>query len=373
MREAGEVDFCFVFELTQNIGAVELPSLECEIMMNLARFPRIRFAHLPTPLEHLSNLSRALNGPEIWIKRDDCTGMSTGGNKTRKLEFLLAEAKDQGADLVLTQGATQSNHARQTAACAAKMRIDCHLLLEDRTGKTDPHYTSSGNVLLDYLHGASVEYCAANPDMNGELAKVAANFKRQGRRPYVIPGGGSNPTGALGYVNAAIELIAQANDMGLRIDHVVHATGSAGTQAGLIAGLSGIRSGVPLLGISVRAPRDRQEDNVFKLACSTSDLCAIAGAVRREDVIANSDYVGKGYGFSTPDSLDAIQTLARLEGILLDPVYTGKGMAGLIDLIRRGLFKKGQNIVFIHTGGSAGLFGYVDDFGYARSRHAHAA
>ena len=341
--------------------------------MNLARFPRIRFAHLPTPLEHLTNLSRALDGPEIWIKRDDCTGMSTGGNKTRKLEYLLAEARQQGADIVLTQGATQSNHARQTAACAARMRIDCHLLLEDRTGKTDHDYTASGNVLLDFLHGATVENYAANPDMNGELGKVAARFKSEGRKPYLLPGGGSNPTGALGYVNAAIELIAQANDMGLRIDHVVHATGSAGTQAGLIAGLAGIRSGVPLLGIGVRAPRDKQEDNVFKLACATSELCGAAAAVRREDVVANSDYVGKGYGFSTPASLDAIQTLARLEGILLDPVYTGKAMAGMIDLIRKGMFKKGQNIVFIHTGGSAGLFGYVDDFGFSRSRHARAA
>src|SRR6202789_2533491 len=149
------------------------------------------------------------------------------------------EARDQGADIVLTQGATQSNHARQTAACAAKMRIDCHILLEDRTGKTDHDYTESGNVLLDHLHGASVERCAANPDMNGELAKVAARLKSEGRKPYLIPGGGSNPTGALGYVNAAMELIGQANDSGLRIDHVVHATGSAGTQAGLITGLAG--------------------------------------------------------------------------------------------------------------------------------------
>ena len=334
--------------------------------MNLARFPRIRFAHLPTPLEHLPNLSRELNGPEIWIKRDDCTGMSSGGNKTRKLEYLMAEARDQGADIVLTQGATQSNHARQTAACAAKMRVECRLLLEDRTGKTDHDYRQSGNVLLDHLHGATVEHVPSNPDMNAELAKVAAKLKAEGRKPYLIPGGGSNPTGALGYVNAAIELISQANHMGLRIDHVVHATGSAGTQAGLIAGLAGIRSGVPLLGIGVRAPRERQEENVYKLACATADLCGTPGAVKREDVVANCDYVGTGYGFSTPGSLDAIKTLATLEGILLDPVYTGKGMAGFIDLIRKGQFKKGQNVVFIHTGGSVGLFGYVDDFGFGR-------
>src|SRR5271156_4556245 len=330
--------------------------------MNLARFPRIRFAHLPTPLEHMPNLSRALAGPEIWIKRDDCTGMSSGGNKTRKLEYLMAEARDQGADIVLTQGATQSNHARQTAACAAKMRIDCHILLEDRTGKTDHDYTASGNVLLDQLHGASIEHCAANPDMNAELAKVAARLKSEGRKPYLIPGGGSNPTGALGYVNAAMELIGQANDMGLRIDHVVHATGSAGTQAGLVVGLAGIRSGVPLLGIGVRAPRERQEKSVFELACATGDLCGVAGAVARGDVVADCDYVGPGYGISTPASIEAIEMLARLEGILLDPVYSGKAMAGLIDLARKGRFK-GENVVFIHTGGSVGLFGYLSDFG----------
>jgi L-cysteate sulfo-lyase len=332
--------------------------------MNLGRFPRIRLAHLPTPLERLDNLSRWLGGPEIWIKRDDCTGMSTGGNKTRKLEFLLADAREQGADIVLTQGATQSNHARQTAACAAKLGLSCHILLEDRTAKSDHDYRDSGNVFLDHLHGASVEHRGPNPDMQGELEKAAARLRAEGRRPYLIPGGGSNPVGALGYVNAAIELITQANDLGLKVDHVVHATGSAGTQAGLIAGLAGIRSGVPLLGIGVRAPRDKQEENVYKLACATADLCGVSGAVEREEVIANCDYVGTGYGFSTPASVEAIKTLARLEGILLDPVYSGKAMAGLIDLTRKGRFKKGETVVFVHTGGSAGLFGYIGDFGF---------
>ena len=333
--------------------------------MNLARFPRVRLAHLPTPLEHLPNLSRALGGPEIWIKRDDCTGMSSGGNKTRKLEYLLAEAQAEGADIILTQGATQSNHARQTAACAAKLGMACHLLLEDRTLKTAEEYTQGGNVFLDHLHGATVERHPANPDMNGEMLKVAERLKAAGRKPYAIPGGGSNPTGALGYVNAAIELVTQANDAGLRIDHVVHATGSAGTQAGLVVGLAGIRSGVPLLGIGVRAPRERQEENVYRLALATCEKIGVPGAVQREDVVANCDYVGSGYGFSTAGSLEAISMLARLEGILLDPVYSGKGMAGLIDLCRRGFFQKGQNIVFVHTGGSVGLFGYTADFAFA--------
>jgi L-cysteate sulfo-lyase len=332
--------------------------------MNISKFPRVRFAHLPTPLEYMPNLSRLLNGPEIWIKRDDCTGMSTGGNKSRKLEFLMAEAREQGADLVITQGATQSNHARQTAAFAARMGMDCHIILEDRTNKTDHDYVDNGNVFLDYLHGATVEHVPSNPDMNGELAKVGEKFKTQGRKPYLIPGGGSNATGALGYVNCAIELVAQANDMGLRIDHLVHATGSAGTQAGLVAGLCGIRSGVPLLGIGVRAPKEKQEDNVYKLAVATCEKLGILGAVNRADVVANCDYIGNGYGFPAQDTVEAIKLLAKQEGILLDPVYSGKGMAGLIDLIKKGYFKKGENVVFLHTGGSVGLFAYLDDFGF---------
>jgi len=329
--------------------------------MNLARFPRLRLAHLPTPLEHLPRLTAALGGAEIWIKRDDCTGLSTGGNKTRKLEFLMAEAMEEGADIVLTQGATQSNHARQTAAAAARLGLACHILLEDRTGKNDSDYARNGNVLLDHLHGATIEHHSPHPDMNAEMERVAERMRSEGRKPYCIPGGGSNPTGALGYVNAAIELVTQANDIGLGIDHVVHATGSTGTQAGLLAGLKGINAGIPVLGVSVRAEKEAQEENVFKLACATAEKLGAPGVVRRADVVANSDYVGKGYGFPAPDTIDAIEMLARLEGILLDPVYSGKGMAGLIDLARKGAFAKGENVVFVHTGGSAALFAYRSD------------
>ena len=332
--------------------------------MHLARFPRLHWAHLPTPLEYLENLSRELNGPEIWIKRDDCTGMSTGGNKTRKLEFLMAEAKEQGADIVLTQGATQSNHARQTAAFAARIGIACHILLEDRTGKHNTEYTENGNVFLDRLHGASIERHPANPDMNGEVEKVAERLRAEGRKAYTIPGGGSNPTGALGYVNAALELLTQANERSLRIDHIVHATGSAGTQAGLITGLVGANSNIPLLGIGVRVAQEPQENNVFKLACATAEKLGCPGVVKREQVVANCDYIGQGYGFPAPSTIEAIEMLARLEGILLDPVYSGKGMAGLIDLCRKGFFRRGQNIVFIHTGGAAGLFGYTESFNF---------
>lgn len=330
--------------------------------MHLARFPRVFLAHLPTPLERLDRLDRELGGPEIWIKRDDCTGLSTGGNKTRKLEFLMAEALAEGADMVMTQGATQSNHARQTAAFAAKLGMRCHLLLEDRTGSSDPDYTANGNVLLDHLHGATTETRPGGLDMNRELELSAEVFRRAGRRVYTIPGGGSNPTGALGYVNCAFELVGQANDRGLRIDHIVTATGSAGTQAGLVAGLKAINAGIPVLGFGVRAAKPKQEENVFLLAGHTAEKLGCPGVVRREDVVADTDYVGEGYGIPRADTIEAIRMFAELEGILLDPVYSGKGAAGLVDYCRKGRFGKGERIVFLHTGGAAALFGYPGAF-----------
>ncbi|MDZ7684350.1 MAG: D-cysteine desulfhydrase [Gammaproteobacteria bacterium] len=333
--------------------------------MHLARFPRRFLAHLPTPLERLDRLSAALDGPEIWIKRDDCTGLSTGGNKTRKLEFLIAEAERQGADMVMTQGATQSNHARQTAAFAAKVGMACHILLEDRTGSTDPDYNRNGNVLLDHLHGATTETWPGGHDMNAEMEQVAERFRASGRKVYTIPGGGSNPTGALGYVNCAFEMLGQFNDRGLEVDHILHATGSAGTQAGLITGLKAMNAGIALLGVGVRAPKPRQEDNVYNLACATAEKLGCAGIVQREDVIANTDYVGEGYGIPTQDGLEAIAMFARLEGILLDPVYSAKGAAGLIDLVRKGHFGKDERLVFLHTGGAAALFGYTAAFDFA--------
>jgi L-cysteate sulfo-lyase len=331
--------------------------------MNLSKFPRIRCGHFPTPLEPMQNLTKHLGGPKLWIKRDDCTGLSSGGNKTRKLEFLMAEALAEKADTVITQGATQSNHARQTAAIAAKLGLACHLLLEDRTGYADEAYTLSGNVLLDQLYGATISKRPGGADMQKEMEALAADLRKKGKRPYVIPGGGSNPVGALGYVNAALELLAQATDMGLKIDHVVHATGSAGTQAGLVAGLAMLNSQIPVLGIGVRAPKDRQEANVFALAEKTCAHVGVPGAVKREHVVANCDYVGQGYGIPTQGMVEALKLVAQKEGILLDPVYSGKGMAGLIDLIQKGHFKKGENVVFLHTGGSVGLFGYLNAFG----------
>ncbi|WP_413616285.1 D-cysteine desulfhydrase [Halomonas cupida] len=336
--------------------------------MHLARFPRIRFGHLPTPLEPMDNLSRLLGGPRIWIKRDDCTGLSTGGNKTRKLEFLMADALEKGADTVITQGATQSNHARQTVAAACKLGLDCHILLEDRTGSPDPAYNYNGNVLLDQLHGATVSKRSGGSDMAVEMEHLADRLKGEGKTTYIIPGGGSNEIGALGYVNAALEILTQANDLGLQIDHLIHATGSAGTQAGLVTGLAACNAGIPVLGIGVRAPKEKQEANVFALAQKTEAKLGLPETVAREGVVANCDYVGDGYGIPTDSMVEAVTLLARHEGILLDPVYSGKGMAGLIDLIRKGYFKKEQNVVFLHTGGSVALFGYPEVFDFSDYR-----
>ena len=234
--------------------------------MNLGRFPRIKLGHMNTPIEFLPRLSKQIGGTEIWIKRDDCTGLSTGGNKTRKLEFLMAEAIEQGCDLVLTHGATQSNHVRQTSAAAAKLGLKCHVLLENRTAIDTQNYKENGNVLLNFLHGATSENRESGVDMDNELIHVAKQFESNGCTPYVIPGGGSNATGALGYANCAQEIIYQSSEMGKSFDYIVHATGSAGTQAGLVAGLKLINSGVPLLGIGVRAPKVEQEEKVFQLA-----------------------------------------------------------------------------------------------------------
>ena len=328
--------------------------------MLLSRHPRVSLAHLPTPLEFLPRLTDHLGGPKIFVKRDDCTGLGTGGNKTRKLEFLMAEAQSFGATTVITQGAVQSNHARQTAAAAARIGLKCELVFETRVEGASAAYLQSGNVFLDKMFGARIRTVPKGTDMTAELDDVAEQLRKSGDIPYVIPGGGSNPTGALGYIDCAFELITQANRQNLVIDHLVHATGSAGTQAGLAVGLKATHANIPLLGIGVSAGREAQEQRVFELAMATATFVGAAGAVRREDIVCNCDYVGPGYGVPTQAMNEAVLLLARLEGLLFDPVYTGKALAGMIDLVRKGFFDDAENIVFIHTGGSAGLFAYVD-------------
>ena len=257
----------------------------------------------------------------------------------------------------------QSNHARQTAAIAAKLAYGCYLLLENRTGSDDPDFLANGNVLLDDIYNARLSDFPAGTDMNQEMLSLAEELRAAGKKPYIIPGGGSNRIGALGYVNAAYELVGQCNDQGLKVDHIVHATGSTGTQAGLVTGLTAIHSGIDLMGISVRAPKEAQEENVYRLAREVAELIGSSASLSRSDVVANSDYVGEGYGIPTDGMIEAVEMTARQESILLDPVYSGKGMAGLIDLARQGFYRRGENIVFIHTGGAQALSGYRNLFG----------
>lgn len=324
--------------------------------MHLARFPRVRLAHLPTPLEPLPRLSEAL-GVELWIKRDDCTGLAGGGNKTRKLEFLLGDAMEQGADTLVTQGAVQSNHVRQTAAAAAAHGLKCEVILEERTGSKATDYVHNGNVLMDRLFGAGIRFVDGGSDMMAALEMTAEQVRQGGGRPYVIPGGGSNAIGALGYVDCAREIVVQADELDLPIDRIVTATGSAGTHAGLVAGLAVMGADIPVLGIGVRAPKPKQEANVLKLAQETAALLGHPDAVTDTMVVADCDYVGEGYGLIDGAVIEALKLAARTDGIVLDPVYTGKAMKGLIALAGSRRFE-GETVVFLHTGGAQGLFGY---------------
>ncbi len=327
-------------------------------VVRLERFRRVPLAHIPTPLEPLSRMSEALGGPRLWIKRDDCTGLASGGNKTRKLEYLLAEALELGADTVLTPGAVQSNHVRQTAAAAARLGLECHVLLEDEVRRDDAEYARSGNLLIDRLCGAHIHDYARGTDMQRALETLVDELRAAGRRPYAIPVGGSSAVGALGYVRCAKELLEQSETLGFDLDLVVHASGSAGTQAGLLAGFSAFGAEIPVLGICVSRSAGEQEEKVAGLLAETLDILETPAQFPREFVRANGDYVGEGYGIPTAEMISAVTLGARLEGLLLDPVYTGKAMAGLIDLVRNGSLGSAKNVVFLHTGGAVTLFAY---------------
>lgn len=347
-------------------------------MIDLSSFARVRLIHAPTPLEPMERLSSLLGGPRIWIKRDDCTGLSTGGNKARKLEFLLADAVKEGADTIVTAGATQSNHARQTAAAAARLGLECHLLLWNMNRFMDRAYVENGNVLLNRLHGARIHELSgvgATTEiayLNAEVDRLTKRLRATGRRPYPIPVGASNALGALGYVECALELLSQAKQLGFSIDAIVHKSGSAGTQAGLVAGLRAAGAGTLVTGIGGgKAPANLQ-DVVLRMAEQAAASIGAPGVVQPGDVTA-IDPDPAGYGLLTPPVAEAIQLVARTEGVLLDPVYTGRAMAALIELIRAGRFARHANVVFIHTGGTASLFGYAEAFEPLRAPGTAAA
>jgi L-cysteate sulfo-lyase len=324
---------------------------------DLKNFSRVDLCHQPTPLEEMPRLSAALDGPKFWIKRDDCTGLATGGNKTRKLEFLLADALQQGADMLVTQGAVQSNHVRQTAAAACKFGLDCHALLERRVPDRAADYETTGNVLFDHIFGTTIEFRPPGLDMNAEARSVTEKFAANGRKPYFIPGGGSNEIGALGYVSCAYEMLAQFDAQGLDVGWIVLASGSAGTHAGLLAGLHAAGSDIPVMGISVRQPRERQIAAVHKLAAATAAQLTDT-PLSLEKTLIDDGYVGAGYGLPTEGTIAAINLIARKEGVLLDPVYSAKGLAGMIGLTEQKFFDRQKDVVFLHTGGAAALFAY---------------
>ena len=327
----------------------------------LNEFPSVPLCHQPTPLEFMPRMSESLGGPRLWIKRDDCTGLATGGNKTRKLEFLIADAIKKGADMVVTQGAVQSNHVRQTAAAACKFGLDCHALLERRVPDRADDYETTGNVLFDKMFGTSLEFRPAGLDMNAEAMAVTEKLAAAGRKPYFIPGGGSNEIGALGYVSCAYELLDQIKANNLDVGWIVLATGSAGTHAGMLAGLHAAGSTIPVMGISVRQPEDKQIAAVHKLAVLTAAQLTDT-PLGVEKVIVDDGYVGAGYGQPTQGTLDAINLIARREGLLFDPVYSGKGLAGMIGLAGQNFFESDKDVIFLHTGGAAALFAYGNQF-----------
>ena len=328
-------------------------------MTNFAKFDRVNLCHAPTPLETMPRLSKAL-GCNIFVKRDDCTGLAGGGNKTRKLEYLLADAKNKGADTLITIGGIQSNHARQTAAAAAKFGFDCHLVLEDVRGTPKKDYYHNGNILLDQLCGAVIHQVADDEDCVIFAERLKFQLISEGKKPYLIPVGGSNEVGSLGYIRCAKEIAAQMKEQKLEYDHIVLATGSAGTQSGLLAGLITENLDIPVLGICVSRDTQAQKEIVQNLLEKTLNYIGLPISLAKNRVFTDGSYYGKGYGITTKATIDAVKQCAQLEGLLLDPVYTGKGMAGLIDLAKQD--KLGKNILFLHTGGSQGLFAYTDAF-----------
>jgi D-cysteine desulfhydrase family pyridoxal phosphate-dependent enzyme len=309
--------------------------------------PRLNFAHLPTPIEGLPRLSEVLGGPHLLVKRDDQTGLAFGGNKTRKLEFLVAEAREQGSQMLITGGAIQSNHCRQTAAAAARFGFKCVLVL---TG--DKPQEASGNLLLDQLFGAEIVYVADRKDRDGILQETFDRATTEGKKPYLVPYGGSNATGALGYAFAMKELV----DQNVSADWIVFATSSGGTHSGLLSGQRIFGFGGRLLGTSVDESEEWLKEEVSKLASATSEKLGERIEFTPADVLVNADYCAAGYGVVTEREREAISLFARYEGLLLDPVYTGRAAAGMIDLIRKGFFKKDETVLFLHTGGQPALF-----------------
>jgi len=327
-------------------------------------FPRIALSHSPTPLEAMPNFTRLMAGPEIWIKRDDCTGLAMGGNKARQLEYYVGQALEQGADTLLTTGAVQSNHVRMTVAAARKVGMQVEVQLEQRVAGRPPEYYHSGNPLLMKIMGATIHQYPQGEDEDGAdkaLYQYAEKLKKRGASPYVIPLSGMHtPYGALGYVRAADELLQQMVAIGINFDVVVLATGSANTHAGLLFGLRALASPIKVQGMCVRREAGLQKQRVLDKAGQLAGMLKINHCVTEEDIHVDDSMLPPGYGQLNDYVIEAINLTAESEGILLDPTYTGKAMAGLIAFVRAGIWHSQQRVLFLHTGGTPALFGYPE-------------
>jgi 1-aminocyclopropane-1-carboxylate deaminase len=329
-------------------------------LLDLTEWPRTRLATLPTPLHPLRRLSAELGGPELWIKRDDLTGLVGGGNKTRKLEFLVADALQTRATVLVTVGAIQSNHTRQTAAAAARVGLDCVLLHNNWVPATGPSYQRVGNILLSDLLGARLYYDPTERAVGdeGDLEALAARLRADGQVPYVIPVGGSDHRlGGLGYVACAAEIALQVHELNIEFDYVVHCTGSSSTQAGLLAGFAALGSPTRVIGVADDGETAEKVERVLRLAVATQEALGFALTVSRSDVIVVSADPNP-YGVPDSNTIEAIHLLARTEGLLVDPVYEGKSMLGLIELIREGVLHSDQRVLFLHMGGTPALHAY---------------
>ena len=336
--------------------------------MDLSRFPRRRYTQTPTPLEFLPNFTKALQascptdgGPNVWIKRDDMLGLTPGGNKTRKLEFLAADALAQGADTLITCGAPQSNHCRATLSSAIKEGMKCRFVIEERVPNSYKLAASGNNFLFRLMGVEDITVVPAGTNMLQAMQKVASDLVALGRKGYIVPGGGSNAIGGLGYVACAQELQQQFFEQDVQIDKIVVGSGSSGTHGGLLAGFLGNHINIPLVGIGVSRDPVDQDPLVHKEAQAVVDLLGLNIAVPREAVLSFGDWWRPKYSVPNEAMVEAVQMLARTEAILLDPVYTGKIMAGLIGLARKGYFKRGENVLFIHTGGAPSLHAYESE------------
>ncbi len=323
---------------------------------------RVNLGFFPTPLVFLKNLTTYLNGPMIYMKRDDCTGLATGGNKTRKLEFLLAHALEQQCDTLLTGGGMQSNHVRQTAAAAARYGLKCVVVLNESRYREDELYKSNGNIVLDRIFGATLHIVSKEMNVEEEMSQLYQQLQKEGARPYLVPLGGSNEIGATGYVVAAEETYQQCKENNINATHLICAVGTGGTQSGLVIGKYLSDWDVTVQGFCVGVKNPVEKMRVPQVLDATCRLLQVNPDHIKGSYEIDENYIGVGYGQTTPESLAAIRLVAQTEGILLEPVYTGKAMAGVIDYIKKGRFKKSDVIIFFHTGGTAALAAYANEF-----------